>query len=66
MDEVNWLYIFFKDFKTHQRCVVADRKAIRKRESVFQAAAELPAKDNTVVFEATTASNCRALQHYFE
>ncbi len=61
------LRIKFTDTKKHpERSIVAARDIIRSRQSVFQAAAELPAENDEVVCEATTSRNCKALQGYFE
>ena len=47
------------------KSAAASRQQIRKPESIFAAAAELPAEDGKVDFKATGHANCKALEGYF-
>lgn len=67
MADESTLRVFFSDSERDVRkSAVASRKDISKRESVFAAAAELPAEGGKVEFTATGHANCRALEQYFK
>ena len=60
------LRVFFSDSENDiRKSAVARRRDIRKHESAFAAAAELPAEGGKIDFLATGHANCKALEQYF-
>ena len=48
------------------KSAVSSIKQIRKRESIFAAAAELSAENGKIDFPATGHMNCKALEAFFK